>query len=89
MKKTIATLLAIGAAGLAVWAAYLMISAPAEPPAGWRMNMSEEQHALLIGPINHAYRVAAYAVTWAIQVGYVAWMAMRWQNQDQPRPAAE
>jgi hypothetical protein len=81
MKKTLATLLTLAAAALAVWSLYLLVSAPAEPASDWRMHMSEEQHALLIAPINHAFRVSAYAVTWAIQLGYLAWMAVRWQKQ--------
>ena len=64
MKKMIATLLTLVAAGLAVWSLYLLVSAPDDAAA-----------------LNHAYRVSAYAVTWAIQLGYLAWMAVRWQKQ--------
>lgn len=81
MKKTLATLLTLAAAALAVWSLYLLVTAPAEPASDWRMHMSEEQHAALLAPINHAFRVSAYAVTWAIQLGYLAWMALRWQKQ--------
>lgn len=81
MKRVLATLLSLAAAALAIWSIYLLISAPAEPASNWRMSMSEEQHALLITPINHAYRVSAYAVTWAIQLGYLAWMSVRWEKQ--------
>jgi hypothetical protein len=31
--------------------------------------------------LDHQFRVAAYVVTWAIQLGYVAWLAMRWRAQ--------
>jgi hypothetical protein len=31
--------------------------------------------------LNHQFTVAAYAVTWAIQLGYVAWLAMKWRAQ--------
>jgi hypothetical protein len=43
-----------------------------------------------VAPIDHAYRVAAYAVTWAIQLGYLAWLGLKWQSQerDGERPAA-
>lgn len=36
-----------------------------------------DQAALL----DHQFRVAAYAVTWAIQLGYVAWLIMKWRSQ--------
>ena len=31
--------------------------------------------------LNHQFRVAAYVVTWAIQLGYVAWLAAKWRAQ--------
>lgn len=31
--------------------------------------------------LDHQFRVAAYIVTWAIQLGYVAWLAAKWQSQ--------
>jgi hypothetical protein len=31
--------------------------------------------------IDHHYTVAAYAITWVIQLGYVAWLALRWRAQ--------
>lgn len=31
--------------------------------------------------IDHQYTVAAYAITWIIQLGYVLWLAMRWRGQ--------
>ena len=88
MKKTLSTLLALGAAGLAAWSLYLLASAPAEPAADWRAHMSDQQHALLTAPIDHAYRVAAYFITWAIQLGYVAWMWRRWQQQQEAKDFA-
>jgi hypothetical protein len=36
-----------------------------------------EQAAIL----DHQFRVAAYAVTWAIQLGYLAWVWMKWRAQ--------
>ena len=36
-----------------------------------------EQKAIL----DHQFLVAAYAVTWAIQLGYVAWLALKWRSQ--------
>lgn len=29
--------------------------------------------------LDHQFRIAAYVVTWVIQLGYVAWLAMKWQ----------
>jgi hypothetical protein len=31
--------------------------------------------------LDHQFRVAAYVVTWAIQLGYVLWLAMKWRAQ--------
>jgi len=79
MKKFLSILLALASAGLAAGAVYLMASAPAEPPRDWPAHMTVQQHALLIGPIDHSYRVAAYLITWAIQLGYLGWLAVKWR----------
>jgi hypothetical protein len=31
--------------------------------------------------LDHQFRVAAYAVTWAIQLSYLAWLGYRWWVQ--------
>jgi hypothetical protein len=31
--------------------------------------------------LDHQFTVAAYTVTWIIQLGYVAWLGMRWRAQ--------
>lgn len=36
-----------------------------------------DQRAIL----DHQFTVAAYVVTWAIQLGYLAWLGMRWRAQ--------
>jgi hypothetical protein len=36
-----------------------------------------EQAAIL----DHQFRVAAYVVTWAIQLGYLLWLAFKWRAQ--------
>jgi len=36
-----------------------------------------DQRAIL----DHQFLVAAYAVTWAIQLGYVAWLCLKWRAQ--------
>ena len=36
-----------------------------------------DQRAIL----DHQFTVVAYAVTWAIQLGYLAWLGLRWRAQ--------
>jgi hypothetical protein len=36
-----------------------------------------DQRAIL----DHQFLVAAYAVTWAVQLSYVAWLALKWRAQ--------
>lgn len=36
-----------------------------------------EQAAIL----DHQFRVAAYVVTWTIQLGYLAWLGTKWRAQ--------
>jgi hypothetical protein len=31
--------------------------------------------------LDHEFRVVAYAVTWAIQLGYLAWLGLKWRAQ--------
>jgi hypothetical protein len=31
--------------------------------------------------LDHVYRQAAYTITWAIQLAYLAWLVMRWRSQ--------
>jgi hypothetical protein len=31
--------------------------------------------------LDHEFVVAAYAVTWVIQLGYVAWLVLKWRAQ--------
>ncbi len=31
--------------------------------------------------LDHQFTVAAYAVTWVIQLGYLAWLALKWKSQ--------
>jgi hypothetical protein len=31
--------------------------------------------------LDHQFLVAAYSVTWAIQLGYLAWLGLRWRAQ--------
>lgn len=36
-----------------------------------------DQRAIL----DHEFVVAAYVVTWVIQLGYLAWLGMKWRAQ--------
>ena len=31
--------------------------------------------------LDHQFRVAAYIITWCIQLGYVVWLGYRWRGQ--------
>jgi hypothetical protein len=31
--------------------------------------------------LDHQFRVAAYVVTWVIQLSYLAWLGIRWRNE--------
>jgi threonine/homoserine/homoserine lactone efflux protein len=31
--------------------------------------------------LDHQFTVAAYAITWVIQLGYLAWLGLRWRAQ--------
>ncbi len=45
--------------------AYLVLFAPSPDPAS----------------LDHSFRQAAYTITWAIQLGYVAWLGLKWRAQ--------
>ena len=80
MKKAVAQIAALVPIALLVFALYSLYAAPAEPPRDWRLHMTQEQHDLMVAPIDHAFRVAAYSVTWAIQLGYLAWLGLKWSG---------
>jgi len=31
--------------------------------------------------LDHQFTVAAYVITWAIQLGYLAWLGFKWRAQ--------
>jgi hypothetical protein len=31
--------------------------------------------------LNHQFTVAAYVITWVIQLGYLIWLCLRWRSQ--------
>jgi hypothetical protein len=39
--------------------------------------MTMDERAIL----DHQFLVAAYVVTWVIQLGYVAWLFLKWRAQ--------
>src|ERR1039457_49210 len=63
------------------WACFLVLFAPSEPSIDWMSHMSVADHNALVALIDHQYTVAAYVITWAIQLGYLAWLGLRWQAQ--------
>ena len=80
MKKLANALIVAFPVALFCWACYLVFFAPPEPSFDWRLHMDETQHAAAVAPINHLYTRAAYIVTWAIQLGYVAWLILKSQS---------
>ena len=48
-----------------------LIRAGQSSPRGKKM----DQTAIL----DHQFVVAAYAITWAIQLGYLAWLGLKWR----------
>ena len=63
------------------WACFLIFSAPPEPPIDWKRHMSGADHDALVALLDHLFTVAAYVITWAIQLGYLAWLGLRWRAQ--------
>ena len=31
--------------------------------------------------LDHQFRVAAYVITWVIQLSYLAWLGIKWRSQ--------
>ena len=81
MKKLAIGLVLAASIGFFAWAAWAILSAPPEPPFGWPLSMSLAQHDARVAVLDHHYRVAAYAITWAIQLGYVSWLGLKWLGQ--------
>ena len=86
MKKTLLRVAAVVPIALFVWAGYLIFSAPSEPAFDWRLHMTAAGHNAIVSRLNHVFTVAAYSITWAIQLGYVVWLGLKWQAQKQ-KPA--
>lgn len=78
MKKLAFGLVFAVPAALFVWAAHLILSAP---PSDWNQNLTQGQLDAAAALRDHLYVRAAYTVTWAIQLGYLAWVGMKWRAQ--------
>lgn len=81
MKKLAIGLAFVLPIALLVWACGLLFLAPPEPPLDWRLHMPVAAHDARLALLGHIFRVAAYVITWAIQLGYVAWLGLKWQAQ--------
>jgi hypothetical protein len=81
MKKLLTALMAAFPIALVVWAFYLVLSAPPEPAFDWRLHMTAADHDAVVALLNHLFTKAAYAITWAIQLGYLAWLGVKWRAQ--------
>jgi hypothetical protein len=67
MKKAAIALYALASASLFAWFYY------------WAFYLAPgtDEKAVL----DHEFVVAAYAITWAVQLGYVTWLAVKWNAQ--------
>lgn len=81
MRKFVFGVIAAAALAMLGWAMTCIFIAPAEPAFDWQQHMSGAEHDALVARIDHLYRVAAYSVTWAIQLGYLAWVGLKWRKQ--------
>jgi len=75
--KSLIRIFAIVPLGFFLVAAYSVFSAPHEPA------FNAPDKAAVIAQIDHSFMVAAYAITWTIQLGYLAWLAFKSQAQKQ------
>jgi hypothetical protein len=67
MKKLVITLYAIASAALFAWFYYWAYYLA---PAGDEASV-----------LNHRFVVAAYAITWVVQLSYLSWLAAKWSGQ--------
>jgi uncharacterized membrane protein len=78
MKKLALGLVVAVPLALLAWTAHLIFSAPS---ADWNLNASPAQLDAAAALRDHLYRQAAYTITWAIQLGYLAWLGIKWRAQ--------
>jgi hypothetical protein len=69
--KSLIRIFAIVPVALFLLAMYSVFFAPPEPVFG------SPDKAAVIARLNHSYTVAAYSITWAIQLGYLAWLGLK------------
>lgn len=55
---------------------YLILSAPT---VDWYASQAQIDAAIALR--HHLYLYAAYTITWAIQLSYLAWLATKWRAQ--------
>lgn len=78
MKKFANGLIFLVPLALLAWTAYLIFSAP---PEDWGQNVTDAQIQAAAAMRDHLFRQAAYTITWAIQLGYLAWLTVKWRSQ--------
>ena len=83
MKKLGTVLIVAVPIAIFARACFLVFAAPPEPPFDWRLHMSQADHDAIVATLNHMYTQAAYTITWAIQLGYAAWLCVKWRSQNQ------
>jgi hypothetical protein len=74
MKKILFQLAGAAALALFVRAAYLVLTAPPDPA------FAAANHDAVVARLDHLFRQAAYSITWAIQLGYLAWVGRKWSG---------
>jgi hypothetical protein len=78
MKKLALGIIVAVPLALLAWTAHLILSAPSYD---WNANATSAQLDAAAALRDHLYMQAAYTITWAIQLGYVAWLFMKWWAQ--------
>lgn len=73
MKRYFFILLGLFSAVLFARVAYLIAASPTEPA------LSAANHDAIVAQLNHMFRQAAYTITWAIQLGYLSWLGLKWR----------
>jgi hypothetical protein len=85
MKKLALAIIVAVPLALVIWTAHLILSAP---PYDWNVNASPAQLDAAAALRDHLYRQAAYTITWAIQLGYLAWLGIKWRSQKRDAESA-
>ena len=75
MTKNLLRIAALVPIGLFIRVLYLVVLAPPEPA------FNAPDKVAVIAHLAHRFLLAAYSITWAIQLGYLVWLGFRWQAQ--------